>query len=146
MHARPPPPCHINSPGRFATSLTHTDSPEASDRVGVRRGRGGVEDGAGGERGGCRVKGGRVKRGRGFRQVGGWERSELYSHSLNPLWNRSMKWHSPVQRRRGRRRGRVEREVMREDLAAAKCRPESSRWRARGEAWLYSITPVSMRI
>ena len=36
----------------------------------------------------------------------------MYSHSLNPLWNRSMKWHSPVQKRK------VKRQVMREDIAA----------------------------
>jgi len=40
------------------------------------------------------------------------EQSVLYSHSLNPLWNRSMKWHSPVQKRK------VKRQVMREDIAA----------------------------
>lgn len=39
------------------------------------------------------------------------EQSVLYSHSLNPLWNRSMKWHSPVQKRK------VKRQVMREDIA-----------------------------
>lgn len=45
------------------------------------------------------------RRGRG-------EQSVLYSHSLNPLWNRSMKWHSPVQKRK------VKRQVMREDIVA----------------------------
>lgn len=41
------------------------------------------------------------------------EQSVLYSHSLNPLWNRSMKWHSPVQKRK------VKRQVMREDIAVS---------------------------
>lgn len=51
----------------------------------------------------------------GLRQADGGVRGEQsvpYSHSLNPLWNRSMKWHSPVQKRK------VKRQVMREDIAA----------------------------
>lgn len=48
-------------------------------------------------------------RGRGLRGGGG-DQSVLYSHSLNPLWNRSMKCHSPVQKE-------VRRKVMREDRA-----------------------------
>lgn len=37
--------------------------------------------------------------------MGRQEKSILYSHSLNPLWNRSMKWHSPVQKRKVKRTG-----------------------------------------
>lgn len=51
----------------------------------------------------------------GLRQAdgggGSGKQSILYSHSLNPLWNRSMKWHSPVQKRK------VKRQMMREDIA-----------------------------
>lgn len=56
-----------------------------------------------------------VGRSWGLRQADGGreEQSVLYSHSLNPLWNRSMKWHSPVQKRK------VKRQVMREDIAAS---------------------------
>lgn len=55
----------------------------------------------------------KVDRMGGGRQTGEWEQSVLYSHSLNPLWNRSMKWHSPVQKRT------VKRQVMREDIAVS---------------------------
>lgn len=57
----------------------------------------------------------------GLRQADDWgkgEQSVLYSHSLNPLWNRSMKWHSPVQKRK------VRRKVMRGDIAAPISAPD----------------------
>lgn len=57
----------------------------------------------------------------GGARVGDGEQSVLYSHRLNPLWNRSMKWHSPVQKRK------VRRQVMR-DIAAPISDPTPSRW------------------
>lgn len=56
-----------------------------------------------------RVTAGRRER-TGVKGGGGGDQSVLYSHSLNPLWNRSMKCHSPVQKE-------VRRKVMREDRA-----------------------------
>lgn len=55
-------------------------------------------------------------------KAGEEEQSILYSHSLNPLWNRSMKWHSPVQKRKAKR------QVMREDIAVPISAPTFSRW------------------
>lgn len=66
--------------------------------------------------GGCRKgwQGWEVRGFGGFKagRRGSGKQSVLYSHSLNPLWNRSMKWHSPVQKRK------VKRQMMREDIAA----------------------------
>lgn len=127
-HVGVPLLCHANSPRSSATSLTHTDS------------LGGLQpaEGGGGDSNiketrawaGCRgkkgwdsgVKGRQTGWGKVVGGRAGQEQSVLYSHSLNPLWNRSMKWHSPVQKRK------VKRQVMREDIAASISAPDSLRW------------------
>lgn len=112
MHVGLPLLCHSVSPHSSVTSLTHTDIPGACDR------KGGINTEEAGEGwGGVAGKGvvsgvGRIW---GLTQAdgGGGEQSVLYSHSLNPLWNRSMKWHSPVQKRK------VKRQLMKEDIAVS---------------------------
>lgn len=121
--------CHAKSPRRSsATSLTHTDSPGHREREERREGRGAGpgprlwghdgsqqhlknikknrRGGGGGIRGSKAGKryGGHRCGGVG-RVAGAGRQSVLYSHSLSPLWNRSMKWHSPVQGKKSEETG-----------------------------------------
>lgn len=93
----------------------HTDSAGSYDlrRKGINtekaRGRGGkgLQEGVKGkwiEWDFVRLEGSRQADGARKQGAGVREQSILYSHSLNPLSNRSMKWHSPVQKRKVRRK------------------------------------------